>query len=185
MEMSKCLCVMIVAVIVVAASASPIKKRSSNGESSNGGQQYNNRGSYGNPSNGYQQNYYVNKNQNSVTNTDNECNTAGSYCCNNQAIKNNANGNGRRKRNSSSGSSAWGPTRYFQNQDNSQQYACNQYNPKTSGDQTTGCSTGQTCCQGNNQTGVVTLSCSNVNLGDLSQILDLTDLVSSLLPNSN
>ncbi|CAF1393396.1 unnamed protein product [Adineta steineri] len=163
MEMSKCLCLMIVAVIVVAASASPLKKRSSNGESCDDNQ--NVKQSY--PQSQPSQNT-INNNQNSVSQTNNKCYTKGNYCCNNNA--NSTNVNGRGKRHIPSGSP--GQPQLFNNRNTNKQHTCNQITSNSSGDQTTGCSTSQSCCQNlNSQNSTVILSCSSTNLGGLNDIL--------------
>ncbi|CAF1425621.1 unnamed protein product [Adineta steineri] len=147
MEMSKCLCLMIIAVIVIASNASVFReRRSGNGY---GGRPYQ-----------YVpvDNTYSNK-QTSITKTSNNCNSAGSVCCNNQA-ESRTSGRGKRH----TGGSNQGFYVYHPS-DSNKQYACSQVaNNGTSGDQTTGCSTSQSCCQGN-QSGngtLISVSCSSL-----------------------
>ncbi|CAF1405555.1 unnamed protein product [Adineta steineri] len=181
MQMSKCLCIMIIAVIVTAANASPAREKrggssgcKDNGQGSNG----NNNGKNWNGGNGQNNwnggtTYYISPNYQNQANTDynneqtnvasttNSCNGPNQYCCNNDASSN-SNTNGRRKRGGGSNS----PIFYIQHPTNSnKQYACGQAATNgASGSQTTGCSTNQSCCQGNNGTSLVSLSCSGLNL---------------------
>ncbi|CAF1389505.1 unnamed protein product [Adineta steineri] len=145
MEMSKCLCVLIIAVIVIAANASPFRERRSGGNYQRSG------------------NTNVNYQQTNITNTNNNCNGANQVCCNNYAESKT---NNRGKRNSGS----WGNPDFYVNHptNSNKQIGCyNGATNGTSGDQTTGCSTNQSCCQGNtDSTGsIASISCSNVNLG--------------------
>ncbi|CAF3853416.1 unnamed protein product [Adineta steineri] len=147
MEMSKCLCLMIIAVIVIAANASPFRERRNGGSS---GCKDNGQGSSGN--------YYFTNQQTNITNIQNKCNNGETYCCNNVASSN-SNTNGRRKR--TSGSSIGN---LFGSSSNSNQVACDQTaEGGSNGDQYTGCSSGQSCCQGNSGSALIDLQCSSVS----------------------
>ncbi|CAF1095328.1 unnamed protein product [Adineta steineri] len=129
MEMSKCLCLMIIAVIVIASNASVFRERrgdnkwnGNNGENSGSPQTYN----------VYPTNTYTNT-ETSNSDTSNKCQSGQNICCNNQADS---------------------------------KHTCYNYATNgTTGDQTTGCSTNQICCQGNTSGGsVASISCSSVSL---------------------
>ncbi|CAF1389474.1 unnamed protein product [Adineta steineri] len=85
MEMSKCLCLMIIAVIVIAANASPFRERRNSGNHGNSGQGWSNRNQGTNS---------VSNTQYSNTETTNNCNGANQVCCDNQAILKSSCGNG-------------------------------------------------------------------------------------------
>ncbi|CAF4159168.1 unnamed protein product [Adineta steineri] len=152
MEMSKCLCLMIIAVIVIAANASPFRERRNGGNHGNQGQGW---------SNGNQGTNSYSNTQNSESSTTNNCNGAGQYCCNNAAQQTT---NGRRKRNNNGQSTIIG----FLPIDNSgthQQYTCgNTATGGASGDQYNGCEGYSQCCQGNTSSGSLLFAgCSDIS----------------------
>ncbi|CAF1389606.1 unnamed protein product [Adineta steineri] len=167
MEMSKCLCVLIIAVIVIAANASPVRERRNggssgckdNGQGSNGNSNgQNSNGWNGQPYTISKGNYYFTNQQTNITNIQNKCNNGETYCCNNVASSN-SNTNGRRKR--TSGSSIGN---LFGSSSNSNQVACDQAaEGGSNGDQYTGCDASQSCCQGNSGSALVDLQCSSVS----------------------
>ncbi|CAF3548145.1 unnamed protein product [Adineta steineri] len=164
MEMSKCLCLMIIAVIVIASNASQFRERRNGG--GNSGWSGNNGQNSGSPQtyNVYRTNTYTNT-ETSNSDTSNKCQSGQNICCNNQADSTTG---GRRKRHSSSSngrSNNGNAVKVIHSQTN-QQHTCYNYATNgTTGDQTTGCSTNQSCCQGNTSGGsLASISCSSVSL---------------------
>ncbi|CAF4342041.1 unnamed protein product, partial [Adineta steineri] len=155
------------AVIVIATNASQFRERRNSGNGWSG--------SNGSPQTVYysdqpSSNTYT-SNTNSQSSTSNNCQSGQNICCNNQADGTTA---GRRKRNSGSNNGGWnnggsnnGKSFTVTHSQTGAQHTCyNQATSGASGSQTTGCSTNQSCCQGNTSGGsVASISCSSVNLG--------------------
>ncbi|CAF0987559.1 unnamed protein product [Adineta steineri] len=167
MQMSKCLCLMIIAVIVIATNASQFRERRNGGSGSNWG---NNVDNWGNSQDNEQPAVYYlspttyteNNQQYQSTTTKNTCQSGQTICCNNDANSDSTT-NSRRKRHSNlNNGNAFKVTHSKTNQ----QHTCyNQATNGASGNQYNGCESNQSCCQGNNSTGsAVTISCSSVSL---------------------